>query len=185
VIVGHLPVRPWLQSLCDHTIIQLLVSAYFCSTVLTPCGLFFFQAVGATSAFSKRFLSGDAIIGVVIGCVGVLAALLAAVVVVVRRRGTVRTRGDSSDCGSDDSEAQVCVNRDAGVIWNSVCGFHRSDAHYDAHSTFPALWCCCCCLSGCSRCRHHYSYNKSTPLLLLLLLLLLLTSHVSLPLLCV
>lgn len=91
----------------DHTILHVLISTPLSSPPVV-C-YFIFQAVGASSAFSKRFLSGDAIIGVVIGCVGVLAALLAAVVVVVRRRGTVRTRGDSSDCGSDDSEAQVCV----------------------------------------------------------------------------
>lgn len=50
-----------------------------------------------------KLLEGDAIIGVVIGAVGVVAAILAAIVVVVRRRATVHAR----DRGfSDDSEAQ-------------------------------------------------------------------------------
>lgn len=61
-------------------------------------------AVSAPSA-SRKILGGDAIIGVVVGCVGVLAAILAAVVVVVRRRATVRAR--VSHCSSNDSEAQA------------------------------------------------------------------------------
>jgi hypothetical protein len=61
-------------------------------------------AVSAPSA-PKKLLSGDAIIGVVIGCVGVLASILAAIVVVVRRRATVRAC--ISHCSSDDSEAQA------------------------------------------------------------------------------
>lgn len=54
---------------------------------------------------SRKIIGGDAIIGVVIGCVGVLAAMLAAAVVVVRRRRTVHA--SISHCSSDDSEAQV------------------------------------------------------------------------------
>jgi hypothetical protein len=65
--------------------------------------------LGVDARRPSRRLSGDAIIGVVIGCVGVLAAILAAVVVVMRRRrSTVDTHCDGrSSVASDDSEAQA------------------------------------------------------------------------------
>lgn len=62
------------------------------------------SGVAGEAAPRNKGLGGDVLIGVVIGCVGVFAAILAAAVVIVRRRATIKTHAISY---SDDSEAQA------------------------------------------------------------------------------
>lgn len=80
-------------------------------------------STNSASRGSRKIFGGDAIIGVVIGCVGVLAAMLAATVVVIRRRRTVHA--SISHCSSDDSEAQArCALSTAGGAPSTASDHH-------------------------------------------------------------